>query len=447
MNKATLTPKIIFGLIARLIAIVLCAEILVMLLFSAIGVADHLSEWVMAIADDMLLILLSAWPVALWVLNPLLMLSNKASLKTEMLAAALEHAGDSVIITDRSGIMLYVNHAFEQTTGYSRDEAVGENPNILQSGRHDGQFYTAMWDALTSSGEWQGEMWNKRKSGELYPQLLHIRAFHDQKGILQYYIGTFSDISERIALERVARKSQKIEALGRLVGGVAQNFNNMLSGIIGKVYLARKKTDSPDAIRHMDDIHELGQNGARLIKHLLDFAHQSQQEKQRLSLNLLFKNAVRAASIDMPADIQLITDFPTSELSMHGDPVQLEQIATHLLTNARDAVALAAEKTIRVSLEKQSSKQCPLREHCSCCSNYVAMLTVEDSGCGIPPADLEHIFDPFFTRKKQDEGAGLGLSICSGTVEAHGGMIHVESEQGKGARFIVCLPLANSGEK
>jgi len=443
MNKAMLTPKIIFGLLARLVAIVLCAEVLVMLLFSEISVADHLSEWVMAIADGMLLILLSAWPVTRWVLNPLLILSNSTSLRTEMLAAALEHAGDSVIITDSSGVMLYVNHAFEQTTGFSRDEAVGKNPKILQSGRHDAQFYTTMWHALTHSGEWQGEMWNKRKSGELYPQLLHIRAFHDQKGILQYYIGTFSDISERLALERIARKSQKIEALGRLIGGVAHNFNNILSGIIGKVYLARKKTDSPDAIRHMDDIHDLGQNGARLIKHLQNFSRQSQQEKQRLSLNLLFKSAVRAASIDMPADVQVITDFPTSELGMLGDAAQLEQVATHLLTNARDAVAQTAEKIIRVSLEKQSSKQCPLPEHCSCSSNHVAMLTVEDSGCGIPQADLEHIFDPFFTRKKQDEGAGLGLSICSGTVQSHGGMIHVESEPGKGARFIVCLPLTD----
>jgi len=118
-----------------------------------------------------------------------------------------------------------VNDAFTKVTGYSSDEVVGHSPKILSSGKHDDAFYQRMWRSILETGEWKGELWNKRKDGELYPEALDIRAIKSQTGSTKFYIGIFSDLTEKKAMEQSLIQAQKMEAIGRLVGGIAHDFN------------------------------------------------------------------------------------------------------------------------------------------------------------------------------------------------------------------------------
>ncbi len=442
MHRETLTPRLILTLIVRMTVIVLSAEILVMLLFNQIHIEVYLSELQVAVADSLLLLLISAYPALTLVIRPIFQAAQASSKHTEILAAALEHAGESVIITDANCVIVHVNKAYEETTGYSFEQAVGNNPRMLQSGMQDDAFYEQMWASLNSTGAWKGELWNRRQDGTLFPEILNIRCIRDNDDNVQYYIGTFSDITERIELEKVARQSQKVEALGTLVGGVAHNFNNILSGILGKIYLAKKRSTSDEVIRHLDDIYELGLEGSSLIKQLLSFSHDRAHDNQKLPIVTLLKEILKTIQPGSAKNIQLQTSFPQRELFVFGDAGQLQQVFVNLIGNACDAVKNSPEKNIRISLKEQLCATCPQKKYCHASGGHWAKLIVEDDGCGIKETDMEHIFDPFFSTK--DEGTGLGLSMVKGAITAHGGIIHAESKPGKGTKVMICLPLVSN---
>jgi len=439
MHQKTLTPRRILALILRMTAIVLSAEILVMLLFNQLHIETHLTEIQEAVADSLLLLLISAYPALIWVIRPIFQAAQASSQHTEMLAAALENAGESVIITDADCIIVHVNKAFEGTTGYSYEQVVGHNPNMLQSGMQSSAFYEKMWDSLNNKGEWKGELWNRRKDGALYPEVLHIRSIRDMHHQVQYYIGTFSDISERLELEKAARQNQKMEALGILVGGVAHNFNNILSGILGKTYLAKKRTSSDKVRDQLDDIHQLGMEGSELIKQLLAFTQDGTHEKQKIPIDTLLKASLKSSQLSGLENIQLQSNFPDHEVFVSGDGGELQQVFINIVANAIDAVKNSSEKSITISLEELLCKACPTYGSCGGCAAHCAKLTVTDSGCGIAEADLEHIFDPFFSTK--DNGTGLGLSMANGAIKSHKGSIHAESTPDQGTSITVCLPL------
>ncbi|WP_227819325.1 two-component system sensor histidine kinase NtrB [Mariprofundus micogutta] len=424
-----------------MVLIVLSAEILVMLIFNHFHIETRLSEIQLAIADSLLLLLIAAYPALRWVIRPIIRAAQVSAAHTEMLAAALENAGESVIITDADCIMVHVNKAFEATTGYTFQQAVGRNPNMLQSGIQNSAFYERMWNALNHNGEWKGELWNRRADGSIYPEVLHIRAILDAQHELQYYIGTFSDISERLELEKAARQSQKMEALGTLVGGVAHNFNNILSGIIGKAYLAKKKSTSDAVQRHLDDIHQLGMDGSTLIRQLLSFSQDSTHDIQKIPFTTLLKATLKSLQSSMEEEIQVQTNFPEEELFVFGDAGQLQQSFVNLINNATDTLRNSEDKLIKVTLEERRCSVCPQSEACDSCNGHVVHLCVEDSGCGIHESEMEHIFDPFFTTK--DEGTGLGLSMVEGAIKSHGGSIHAESKLNHGTTLTICLPLNN----
>jgi len=439
MRHEPLTPGLILSLIVKMTLIVLSVEILVMMLFRHFQVEGHLSYLQEAVADSLLLLLLSAYPALIWVIRPMFHAAQASSKRTEMLAAALENAGESVIITSADCIIVHVNKAFEKASGFSFEQAVGHNPNMLKADMQDSAFYEAMWNSLNSKGEWKGELWNCRQDGSLYPAMMHIRTIRDEHGCVQYYIGTFSDISDRLALEKAARQSQKMEALSTLVGGVAHNFNNILSGMLGKTYLAKKRSTSDEVIRHLDDINQLGLEGSSLIRQLLSFSQESTHNKQQVPVVTLFKATLKAVQLGMSENIRLKTDFPQCELIVFGDAGQLQQLFVNLIGNAIDAIANSPEKNIHITLEEGKCATCPHTDSCDASLDPCIRLTIEDSGCGILATDMEHIFDPFFSTKKQ--GTGLGLSMVKGAIAAHGGLIHAESNPGQGTKVITCLPL------
>jgi len=171
--------------VVRLGLIVLLTEIVIMLLFSWSDINQQLPEFAKAIIDSLLLLILSSYPAYRWVYQPVTNDIRKHSEETDMLASALQGAGESVVITDSNANIIYVNESFTTVTGYSQEEVLGKNPNILASGKQDTAFYRRMWNDLEQKGEWRGELWNKRKNGDLYPEALDIRSIRDNNGNLR----------------------------------------------------------------------------------------------------------------------------------------------------------------------------------------------------------------------------------------------------------------------
>ena len=144
------------------------------------------------------------------------------------LAKAIEQTGDSIVISDKAGDILYVNPAFERITGYSRDEVIGENTRILKSGRHDQAFYQALWDTLRSGKVWEGHLINRKKNGTLFEEAVTISPVLDADGNVSNYVSVKRDITDRVELEKQLRQAQKLEAIGTLAGGIAHDFNKRI---------------------------------------------------------------------------------------------------------------------------------------------------------------------------------------------------------------------------
>ncbi|MDX8388879.1 MAG: response regulator, partial [Mariprofundaceae bacterium] len=367
---------------------------------------------------------------------------DKHASQLNKLNDALLQDGESIIVTDVEGTIEYVNEAFTKVTEYSLEEAVGHNPKMLQSGKQSDAFYQRMWTTILTTGEWQGDLWNKRKSGEVYPERLHIRSMTDEEGNVINYVGTFSDISEQKAMEQAFRETQKMEALGTLVGGVAHNFNNILAGITGKLYLARKKASTPEIEPYLSSIDSLSQQAAEIIAQLMAFSHQGHEQASDFDLNLELKEAYKTAKLGIPEDIRLIEDFSTEGLFVHGNATQLQQVLMNLINNARDAMQRDKNRSIAVSVKScDENNRCKLNgEHCNA-NKGVACLKVEDTGKGMDEETVAKAFDPFFTTKEVGEGTGLGLSMSIGTIQQFGGNIEVKSVLGEGSTFAVYLPL------
>ena len=153
------------------------------------------------------------------------------------LATAVEQAAEAIVITDTSGEILYVNPAFEKTAGYTRQEAVGQNPRILKSGKHDNAFYRQMWETLTQGKVWSGRIINKKKNGALYEEEMTISPIRDSAGKIINYVAVKRDVTQEVALEEQLRQVQKMESIGQLAGGVAHDFNNILTVIQGNASL------------------------------------------------------------------------------------------------------------------------------------------------------------------------------------------------------------------
>jgi len=162
---------------------------------------------------------------------------------------------ETIVITDAQGLIEYVNPAFETVTGYTREEALGENPRILQSGKHDAAFYHALWETLVIGGTWRGRLINRRKDGAIYTEDAVISPVLDDARHITHFVAVKRDITEHMRLSEQIQQSQKMDSIGRLAGGVAHDFNNMLTSVLGYSSLLQKMT-KPDDPRY-NDIHEI----------------------------------------------------------------------------------------------------------------------------------------------------------------------------------------------
>lgn len=364
---------------------------------------------------------------------------RKAEDQRVQLEAAVEQAAEALIITDVRGTIEYVNPAFEKITGFTRADAIGRNPRILNSGMHPREFYQQLWETIRQGVVWHGRFTNKSKDGRIFVEDAVISPIRDSSGTITNFVAAKRDISREQVLEQQLQQSQKMESIGRLAGGVAHDFNNMLSVILGygEMILEQLHLDDP-LVKEVREIIAAGNRSATLVRQLLAFSRKQMLKLQVLNLNTVTLNLEKMLKRLIGEDIALELDLASNLGAVMADPGQIEQVLMNLVVNARDAMPLGGKLGIETGEAELEDIYVPNFGELK--AGAYVMLAVSDSGCGMEREILENIFEPFFTTKEKDKGTGLGLATVYGIVKQSGGGILVSSEVGKGTCFTIYLP-------
>jgi len=355
------------------------------------------------------------------------------------LATAVDQAAEAIMITDAAGSILYANPAFEKATGYTCEEAIGQNPRILKSGRQEAGFYREMWTVLSHGGVWRGRLFNKRKDGTLFEEDATISPVRDATGQIINYVAVKRDVTNETRLEQQLFQAQKMEAVGRLAGGVAHDFNNLLGVITGYGEIVHRRLAGEDPLREkVEQILRAAERAAGLTRQLLAFGRRQVLQPKVLDLNAVVFDMEKMLRRLIGEDVEFTTVLEPRLGSVKADPGQLEQVLMNLAVNARDAMSEGGRLTIETRNadlnEEYAARHPPTRS-----GPYVA-LVVTDTGSGMDAATQARIFEPFFSTKEVGRGTGLGLATVYGIVKQSEGYVWVYSEVGVGTTFKIYLP-------
>ncbi|RLL49535.1 PAS domain-containing sensor histidine kinase [Mariprofundus sp. EBB-1] len=366
---------------------------------------------------------------------------QKLEKKNMQLAAAIDQAGEAVIITDIYGQIEYANHSFVEQTGWNSDEinTVGYFDTLIE--KSEDHLNQQLKLSIKAEEAWVGRQNIVRRDGSSFTASISIAPIIDGDGALTHHIIIQEDISQYISLEEKMRDTQKQEALITLIGGIAHDFNNLLAGLIGQVYLAsREVSNLPKTAERMKKIQASAQDAAEIVKQLLTFARQGEHFAKEFSLSSFMNEFVKLARHNVPENIKLISSFERGAVHFRGDANQLQLSLLNIVQNAVDACKDVEAPQIEITLAPFNSsahgellKKYPVLRH----GNFAHVL-IRDNGKGIPENMIDRIFDPFFSTKQL--GSGLGLAMVLGCVRHHHGIIDVASKPGHGSSFHLFLP-------
>lgn len=344
---------------------------------------------------------------------------------------------------DRSGVIVEANASFRSV--------FGDAPRLeLRSRFLDPAVFDGIVGALDAEGSCPGAEYllKGQDGGEVclfasFSSESLERSGRDRTWELAQGFGI--DATERRRLEAQLRQAQKLEAIGSLAGGLAHDFNNVLTAVMGHAdLLADSARDRPDLLDDIDGVRRAARRAASLSRRLLGFARRSVYEPRPLSPDGLVGELERMLKRLLPANVTLSCGYGAGTVRVNADPSHLEQVVVNLVVNARDAMASGG--TIRLTTETAELSGFRAGRIGSAGPGPCVLLKVADTGTGIAPEDLPRIFEPFFTTKGPDAGTGLGLSMVANLVREAGGLVDVESEPGRGTTFTVLLPAIRSTE-
>jgi two-component system cell cycle sensor histidine kinase/response regulator CckA len=362
------------------------------------------------------------------------------------LYSAVEQCADLIIITDDSGRIEYVNPAFEKLTGYSKQEVLGQTPRLLKSGEQGPDIYRDLWSTVRAGKIYRNVMINRKKSGESFIVEKTITPVRDSTGRIAHFISNDRDISERRRLEAALFQAQKMDAIGLLAGGVAHDFNNVLMVISSYAELMQDSIGPGHHLhRNVQEILSAGRRATDLTRQLLAFGRKQLQALQVLDLNTIVRDIAKLLPRLLGEDVELVIETQADLGKVKLDPVQVEQVVMNLAGNARDAMPKGGKLTIATRNVELNEDYVHIRTIVPA-GRYI-LLEVNDSGEGIQPEHLPHIFEPFYTTKEQGKGTGLGLATVYGIVKQSGGFIWVYSEPGMGTTFKAYFPRVEQGAR
>ena len=374
---------------------------------------------------------------------------KRAEEQLRLLSAALEAAANAVVITDYEGTIVWVNRALTSLTGYSKEEALGSNASLLKSGEQPESFYADVWSTISSGEVWRGEIVSGRKDKTRYTGEITITPVTQDAAdpAHRYFIAIMQDVTDRKLLQTQLQQAHKMEAIGRLAGGVAHDFNNLLGIISGYSELLKSEClrvdDGIDHTRfhYADQIHSTAKKAAVLTQQLLAFSRKQIIQPRILDLNEVVGTLAKMLRRLIGDDIELVMRFASCKALVKADQGQIEQVIMNLSANARDAMPEGGKLIIETDVcELDRASQ--IRRGPVVAGRYVR-LAISDSGAGMDQSTVSHLFEPFFTTKALGKGTGLGLSIVYGIVKQSDGYVWVYSEPGHGTAFKIYLPLSS----
>ncbi len=361
--------------------------------------------------------------------------------QSERLYADLyEYSPDMYHSVDARGIIRSCNYTESQMLGYDKAEIIGHHLfEIYPRGYHD-NVQRHLDSIFTEGKELRGiEEQVERSDGTLIDVSLNTSLVRDPEGRPVLARMVLRDISERKKMEEKILQAQKIDSIGHLAGGIAHDFNNILTAILGSASIMRRKIkDDQRWLKYVDLIETTSRRGAAVTRQLLTFARKSQTTFQPVDLNTIVEQTLRLFEATSPKTIHVKCTLAGEPMIVEGDEGQLQQSILNLCLNARDAMPDGGVLVLNcrpVYVDAEHARQFADGKP----GQYV-LLSIADSGLGIPPHVLQRIYEPFFTTKEQGKGTGLGLSVVYGVVRSHNGYIHVESEVNSGTIFTIYLP-------
>ncbi|RPJ64385.1 MAG: PAS domain S-box protein [Acidobacteria bacterium] len=357
-----------------------------------------------------------------------------------LLRQAVAQAGDGLLLADSAGVVLYANAAFARMAGRRAEDLHGRlfDTSFVMDRTPD-DVRLDLRRTITNDRVWRGELSGTTRDGAPFAWRASVNPFRDDTGSPAGYLVVCQDAGARDELEARLRQSQKMEAVGRLAGGIAHDFSNLLTVIAGcSEQLTAALVDQPELRGAVDGVKDAAGRATSLTRQLLAFSRRQVLAPEALDVNLVAADVTALLQRLIGRHIQLVTDLSRRPARVSADRSQLEQILMNLAINARDAMPRGGRLTIGTELADLDAAFAA--RHPGMAPGRYVLLTVEDQGCGMDPEVMTHLFEPFFTTKPDGKGTGLGLSTTYGIVKQSEGYIYATSEVGAGSRFTVCLP-------
>ena len=359
---------------------------------------------------------------------------RSAEAELRKLSRAVEQSPSIVLITDRGGLIEYVNPKFSEVTGYRPDEVIGRNPRFLKSGETSPEEYGQLWHTLAAGGEWRGEFHNRRKDGALYWEAASISAIRDPEGRITHFVAVKEDITERKRLEsevearnRELAKTQTLAALGRMASMIAHDLRNPLSSVKMTLQILAK----PQAEAQSDELRGIALEQIRymeeILSDLLTYARPDALKADWIAIDKIIETAIgitqrRLDSARVRCEVDCEPGLPT----LYGDATKLRQVFSNLIANAAQATEKVADPRIRIQARVQLGP-----------AGTGIRVEIRDNGCGVSPEERERLFEPFYTTRAK--GTGLGLAIVKRILDQHGAEIEI-GDAAPGTWVAVTLP-------
>ncbi|MGV3659642.1 MAG: PAS domain S-box protein, partial [Prosthecobacter sp.] len=352
-------------------------------------------------------------------------------------AALLDKAQEAILVRDMNHQVLYWNKSAERVYGWPSEEACGRDVGRLLYRDH-ADFLDATAKTM-QQGEWSGEIEQITRDGRTIIVEGHWSLVRDEQGRPKQILAINKDITERKKIEQQHLRSQRMESIGTLAGGIAHDLNNVLAPILLSIDLLKLNEKDTRRLGMLSTIEGSAKRGADMVRQVLSFARGVEGQQIEVQVAHIVNDIEKITNETFLKNIEVRNSTPRAGLwVVKGDPTQLHQVLLNLCVNARDAMqeggvlTLAAENVMLDENYASMTKESKAGPH--------VRLQVQDTGTGMPPDVVERIFEPFYTTKDIGKGTGLGLSTSLAIIKSHGGFVRVQSEPGKGTQFEVYLP-------